>query len=67
MPFHKDRKVLFYEIVNMKRRIGKAGITLILGTLSTIFGIVIGSTLKDQTLDITKLRKDGHAEDNKSA
>ncbi len=49
----------------MKRKIGKAGIALIFGTLSAIFGLVIGSTIKDQTLDITKLRKDGQAEDNK--
>ena len=52
----------------MKRRAGKAGIALIFGALSTIFGFVIGSTIKDQTLDITKLRKvDGHKKDNKQA
>ena len=51
----------------MKRKAGKAGIALIFGALSAIFGVVIGSTLKDQTLDITKLRKDGHTENNKSA
>lgn len=52
----------------MKRKAGKAGIALIFGALSAIFGFVIGSTLKDQTLDITKLRRDdGRTEDNKQA
>lgn len=51
----------------MKRKAGKAGIALIFGALSAIFGVVIGSTLKDQTLDIKKIRKDGYTENNKSA
>ncbi|MCR5735133.1 MAG: hypothetical protein K6G22_11045 [Lachnospiraceae bacterium] len=52
----------------MKKRVGKAGIALIFGALSAIFGFVIGSAVKDQTLDITKLRRDdGHKEDNKPA
>ena len=33
----------------MKRKIGKAGITLIFGALSAIFGIVIGDAIKQKT------------------
>ena len=54
--------------IPMKKRVGKAGIALIFGALSAIFGAVIGKSLKDSTLDITKLGKDdGHTEDNKPA
>ena len=49
----------------MKRKVGKAGITFIFGALSAIFGVVIGQAIKDQPLDITKLKRDdGHTEDN---
>lgn len=52
----------------MKKRVGKAGIALIFGALSAIFGVVIGQSIKDSTLDITKLGKDdGHTEGNKPA
>ena len=52
----------------MKRKAGKAAVALIFGALSAIFGVVIGQSIKDSTLDLTKLRKDdGHTEDNKPA
>ena len=52
----------------MKRKAGKAGIALIFGALSAIFGVVIGQSIKDSTLDLTKLRRDdGQSEDNKPA
>ena len=52
----------------MKRKMGKAGIALIFGALSAIFGVVIGQAVKDQTLDITKLKRDdGHTKDNRQA
>ena len=52
----------------MKRKTGKAAVALILGALSAIFGVVIGQSIKDNTLDLTKLGKDdGHTEDNKPA
>ncbi len=50
----------------MKRRIGKAGIALLFGALSAIFGVVIGEAIKDKPLDLTKLKKDdGYAKDNR--
>ena len=53
-------------VKTMKRKMGKAGIALIFGALSAIFGVVIGQAVKDQTLDITKLKRDdGHTEDNR--
>ena len=52
----------------MKKRVGKAGIALIFGALSAIFGFVIGQSLKDDTIDLTKLSKDnGYGKDNKPA
>lgn len=52
----------------MKRRAGKAGIALIFGALSAIFGYVAANALKERPLDITKLGKDhGHTKDNKTA
>ena len=54
--------------ISMKKRVGKAGIALIFGALSAIFGVVIGQSIKDSTIDLTKLGKDdGHTEDNKPA
>ena len=53
-------------VKTMKRRMGKAGIALIFGALSAIFGVVIGQAIKNEPLDITKLRRDdGHTEDNR--
>ena len=52
----------------MKRKAGKAAVALIFGALSAIFGVVIGQSIKDNTLDLKKLGKDdGHTEDNKPA
>lgn len=52
----------------MKKKAGKAAVALICGALSAIFGAVIGKSIKDGTLDITKLGKDdGHTEGNKTA
>lgn len=42
----------------MKKRAGKAGITLILGVLSAIFGYASAQAIKNRPLDITKLKKD---------
>ena len=54
--------------ISMKKRVGKAGIALIFGALSAIFGVVIGQSIKDSTIDLTKLGKDdGHTEGNKPA
>lgn len=53
-------------VKTMKRRMGKAGIALIFGARSAIFGVVIGQAIKNEPLDITKLRRDdGHTEDNR--
>ena len=50
----------------MKRKAGKAAVALIFGALSAIFGVVIGQSIKDSTLDLTKLRKDDrHTNSNK--
>ena len=50
----------------MKRKAGKAAVALIFGALSAIFGVVIGQSIKDSTLDLTKLRKDDrHTDSNK--
>ena len=52
----------------MKKRAGKAGITLIFAALSAIAGYVCGEALRNKPLDLTKLRKDdGHTEHNKPA
>ena len=45
----------------MKRRAGKAGIALIFGALSAIFGYASAQAVKNRPLDITKLKKDDHA------
>ena len=50
----------------MKRRAGKAGIALIFGALSAIFGYASAQAVKNRPLDITKLKKDDrHADGNK--
>ena len=50
----------------MKRKAGKAAVALIFGALSAIFGVVIGQSIKDSKLDLTKLRKDDrHTDSNK--
>ena len=68
----KDRRgyidQLGRKVEIMKKRMGKAGIALIFGALSAIFGFVIGQSLKDDTIDLTKLSKDnGYGKDNKPA
>ena len=66
----KDRRgnidQLGRKVEIMKKRMGKAGIALIFGALSAIFGVVIGQAIKNEPLDITKLKRDdGHTEDNR--
>ena len=52
----------------MKKRAGKAGITLIFAALSAIFGYAIGEAMRNKPLDLTKTRKDnGRTEDNRPA
>ena len=52
----------------MKRRAGKAGIALIFGALSAIFGFAIGEAVRNRPLDITGLRKDDrHTDSDKQA
>ena len=47
----------------MKRRAGKAGIALIFGALSAIFGYASAQAVKNRPLDITKLKKDDRRTD----
>ena len=47
----------------MKRRMGKAGIALIFGALSAIFGYASAQAIKNRPLDITKLKKDDRRTD----
>ena len=48
----------------MKRKIGKAGIALIFGALSVIFGAVVGTAVND-TIDLTRpSKKDGYGKNN---
>ncbi len=45
----------------MKRKIGKAGIALIFGALSAIFGMVIGEAIKENAEEKQSKEKDeGH-------
>lgn len=62
----QNRPTRSRSVKTMKRKMGKAGIALIFGALSAIFGFVIGEAVKDRPLDITKLKRDdGHTEDNR--
>ncbi len=41
-----------------KRRAGKAGIAVIFGALSAIFGYASAQAIKNRPLDLTKFKKD---------
>ena len=41
----------------MKKRLGRAGVALIFGALSTIFGYASAQAIKSRPLNITKLKK----------
>ena len=50
----------------MKKRLGRAGVALIFGALSTIFGYASAQAIKNRPLDITRLKKDDrHTDSNK--
>ena len=64
----EESGISLYTGAVMKKRAGKAGITLIFAALSAIAGYVCGEALRNKPLDLTKLRKDdGHTEHNKPA
>ena len=47
----------------MKKRLGRAGVALIFGALSTIFGYASAQAIKNRPLDITRLKKDDRRTD----